>query len=54
MIVIAHRLQAVRPCDRIIGMEEGRIVEIGAHDELLRRGGLYARLWALQNDLERV
>jgi putative ATP-binding cassette transporter len=54
VIVIAHRLQAVRPCHRIVGMDDGRIVEIGTHDELLKRGGLYARLWALQNDLERV
>ncbi|MBG0811750.1 type I secretion system permease/ATPase [Methylosinus sp. H3A] len=51
VIIIAHRLQAVRPCHRIVGVDEGRIVEIGAHDELLRRNGLYAHLWALQNDL---
>ncbi|WP_026599194.1 type I secretion system permease/ATPase [Methylosinus sp. sav-2] len=51
VIIIAHRLQAVRPCHRIVGIEEGRIVEIGAHDELLRKNGLYAHLWALQNDL---
>ncbi|RUL98017.1 type I secretion system permease/ATPase [Rhizobium chutanense] len=51
VIIIAHRLAAVRPCDRIIGMADGRIVEIGSHDDLLKRpGGLYARLWALQND----
>ncbi|MDC9811560.1 MULTISPECIES: type I secretion system permease/ATPase [Rhizobium] len=51
VIIIAHRLAAVRPCNRIIGMADGRIVEIGSHDDLLKRpGGLYARLWALQND----
>ena len=43
VIIIAHRLAAVRRCDRIVGMVDGRIVEIGTHDELLRRpGGLYA------------
>ncbi len=52
VIVIAHRLQALRPCRFIIGMHDGRIVEAGSHAELLRAGGLYARLWALQNDLE--
>ncbi|MGO9473603.1 MAG: type I secretion system permease/ATPase [Rhodomicrobium sp.] len=52
VIIIAHRLQALRPCSRIIGMEEGRIVEAGSHAELVKAGGLYARLWALQNDLE--
>ena len=55
VIIIAHRLAAVRPCDRIIGMVDGRIVEVGTHDELLKRkGGLYAHLWALQNDLTRM
>ena len=49
-IIIAHRLPAVRQCHRIIGVAEGRVVEIGTHDELLaRRGGLYAHLWALQS-----
>jgi subfamily B ATP-binding cassette protein HlyB/CyaB len=52
VIVIAHRLQALRLCSRIIGIEDGRIVEAGTHAELLKAGGLYARLWALQNDLE--
>ena len=51
VIIIAHRLAAVRPCNRIISMADGRIVEIGPHDELVRRpGGLYAHLWALQTD----
>ena len=49
VIVIAHRLAAVRGCDRIVGMVDGRIVEVGSHDELIRRpGGLYAYLWDLQ------
>jgi subfamily B ATP-binding cassette protein HlyB/CyaB len=52
VIVIAHRLQALRLCSRIVGMEDGRIVEAGTHAELLKSGGLYARLWALQTDLE--
>lgn len=51
VIVIAHRLAAVRQSDRIIGLVEGRIVEEGTHTELLMKaGGLYARLWALQNN----
>jgi subfamily B ATP-binding cassette protein HlyB/CyaB len=54
VIIIAHRLQAVRPCNRIIGMQDGCIVEVGSHDELLRANGLYARLWALQSDLTRA
>jgi len=54
VIIIAHRLQAVRPASRIVGMDDGRIVEIGSHSELLKAGGVYARLWALQNDVEAV
>ena len=50
VIIIAHRLAAVRGCDRIVGMADGRIVEVGAHAELVRRpGGLYAYLWSLQS-----
>ncbi|SNB84983.1 ATP-binding cassette, subfamily B, HlyB/CyaB [Rhodoblastus acidophilus] len=55
VIIIAHRLAAVRPCSRIIGMRDGEIVEQGSHSELLARpDGLYARLWALQSDQARA
>jgi len=49
-IVIAHRLATVRAADRIIVMDEGRIVEEGTHATLAARGGLYARLARLQFD----
>ena len=47
-LVIAHRLATVRAAGRIIVMDEGRIVETGSHAELVAKGGLYARLAALQ------
>ncbi|MCH7345361.1 ABC transporter transmembrane domain-containing protein [Pelomonas sp. CA6] len=47
-LVIAHRLATVQRADRIVVMEQGRIVEQGRHAELVARGGLYARLAALQ------
>jgi ATP-binding cassette subfamily B protein len=45
-IVIAHRLSTVRDADQIVVLDHGRIVERGAHDELLERGGYYAALVA--------
>jgi ATP-binding cassette subfamily B protein len=47
-IVIAHRLATVRAADRIIVMDEGRIVEEGRHSVLSKADGLYARLAKLQ------
>ena len=49
VIVIAHRLSAVRQAHRIVAMERGRIVEAGTHQALLAQQGIYARLWALQH-----
>ncbi len=49
-IVIAHRLATVRSADRIIVMDEGRIVEEGKHDKLIKAKGLYAKLARLQFD----
>ena len=49
-LVIAHRLATVRQADRIIVMDQGRIVEQGNHDTLTLAGGLYARLASLQFD----
>ena len=47
-LVIAHRLATVRAADRIVVMDEGRIVEQGSHGMLAQAGGLYARLAELQ------
>ena len=49
VIAIAHRLSTISAMDRLIIMEKGSIVEDGSHEELLRRGGLYASLWARQS-----
>jgi hypothetical protein len=47
-IVIAHRLTTVRKADAIFVLQDGVVVESGAHDELLARGGLYAHLHEIQ------
>jgi subfamily B ATP-binding cassette protein MsbA len=47
-LVIAHRLSTIERADRILALENGRLVEQGSHAELLAHGGLYARLHALQ------
>ncbi|MCG6858765.1 MAG: ABC transporter ATP-binding protein/permease [Salaquimonas sp.] len=49
VIAIAHRLSTIAQLDRLVIMDHGRIVESGAHDELVKRGGLYAELWARQS-----
>ena len=49
VIAIAHRLSTISAMDRLIIMDKGRIAEDGSHDELLRKGGLYASLWARQS-----
>jgi subfamily B ATP-binding cassette protein HlyB/CyaB len=48
VLIVAHRLSAVRHCHRIITIEKGRILEDGHHDELVRQVGRYASLWRLQ------
>ena len=49
VLIIAHRLSTVRQCDRIITVEQGRIVEEGRHDDLIRSGGRYALLHRVQS-----
>lgn len=47
-IIIAHRLTTIRDADVIVVLDKGKIVEMGSHDELLRRKGAYARLYQVQ------
>jgi ATP-binding cassette, subfamily B, bacterial HlyB/CyaB len=48
VLIIAHRLSAVRQADRIITIEQGRITEEGNHEQLVNAGGTYSRLHAKQ------
>jgi ATP-binding cassette subfamily B multidrug efflux pump len=49
VIAIAHRLSTIAAMDRLVVLDGGRIVEVGSHEELIRRGGLYAALWSRQS-----
>jgi ATP-binding cassette subfamily B protein len=50
--VIAHRLSTIQEADRIVVMDDGRIVESGSHEQLLAREGEYASLWESQADTD--
>ncbi len=54
VLVIAHRLSAVRHADRIVTIERGRIVEDGSHEDLIRKSGRYADLHRMQAGLHEV
>jgi ATP-binding cassette subfamily B multidrug efflux pump len=49
VVAIAHRLSTIAAMDRLVVMDQGRVVEIGDHQSLLEAGGIYARLWAHQS-----
>jgi len=49
VVAIAHRLSTIAAMDRLIVLDQGRIVEEGDHAGLLAKGGIYARLWAHQS-----
>jgi len=56
-LIISHRISAVREADEILVLDEGAIIERGNHDELIRRGGVYAELWQqqrLSEELEEI
>jgi subfamily B ATP-binding cassette protein HlyB/CyaB len=54
VVIIAHRLSTVRFADRIMHIENGRLMEDGPHDELIKTGGRYASLYRLQGGIHEV
>jgi ATP-binding cassette subfamily B protein len=53
-LVIAHRLSTILAADKILVLDEGKLVEQGTHEELLKKSGLYAQLYETQFRKERV
>ncbi|MBR0233036.1 MAG: ATP-binding cassette domain-containing protein, partial [Synergistaceae bacterium] len=47
-LIIAHRLSTIREADKILILKDGKFIQSGTHDELIKAGGLYADLWRLQ------
>ena len=48
-LVIAHRLSTINKLDRLVVMENGKVVEMGTHKSLIKKGGHYSKLWSLQS-----
>ena len=53
-VIVAHRLSTIRSADKIIVLENGRIAEVGKHDALMQRGGLYSQLYQRQMEMTAV
>ena len=49
-IIIAHRLSTICEADKIVVLDQGGITEVGSHEELLKQGGIYQRLYSLQEN----
>ena len=50
VLIIAHKLRSIVECDKIVVLQEGRLVETGTHDKLMEQPGLYHKLYSLQNE----